>query len=111
MDYKKTIEDNSNQFNDKDKLVDFINSYVNDSREVKELEDFIGEYCNNLVPVYNDDIIEKWSLLTECHESTIKAIGQYDSESIYSMMGSDLYHYYDLKLMEDYNKLLVLLED
>lgn len=106
---EQIIKDNDHLLDNGDKLFDFVSNYINDTRELTNLEDFIGEFIDNSMPIYNADIMDDWHKLDDCHGATMDAIGEYNGDDIYSMMRSDLYYYYDSLLLADYNKLLELL--
>lgn len=108
------IEKNKRDFQDSDNLHDFINSYWQDNDEIdnlQDLNDWVSEYADGLVPVYYNQIVKEWSENTDCHEMTIQEFGEYQNkESIFNMMSSDLYCYYYDQLMQDTCRLNDLIE-
>jgi len=110
----ETIKKNDEQgaFNDADQLIDFINDYNMDDRELSDIEDYIAEYADGLVPIYYYDIVKEWQDNADCHEMTLEVCGEYNQkEGIYKMMMSDLYFFYEQQLREDYEKLIELMEE
>jgi len=112
--YQEIIKENESDFNDADQLTDFLDNYVgfNDKEDIKEQEDNITEYADGLVPIYYNDIVKEWQENTACHELTLEVCGEYNQkDSIYEMMSSDLYFWYEQQLREDYDKLLELMAE
>lgn len=109
--YQETINENKAEFNDAETLTDFLESYANEEEnDLLELEDYLNEYVDGLVPIYYHDIIKEWQEITDAQEMTKEVIGEYDSQgNIYKMMQSDLFFYYEQQLTEDYEKLKELL--
>lgn len=110
-DYKKIIEENAEEFEDKDNLTDFIGAYISDDRKLTDLEDYISEYADGLVPVYYYQIVKEWQENQECHELTVDVCGEYAEKDIYKMMSSDLFFFEEQKLRADYEKLIELIEE
>jgi hypothetical protein len=118
MENKKEIEritkviENIKGLNDKDELIYFIEGYLYGDKTVKDLEDYISEYADGRVPVYNHDIIKEWGDTPDAHELTLEIVGEYEpKKSIIEMMMSDLYFWHEEQLREDYNTLMETLEE
>lgn len=121
MNYKEFIKkhDEQGEFNNAEHLIDFIDSYCGYKNpsptldELKDDEDNITEFADNLVPVYNYDIIEEWRKNSDAQEMTLEVEGEYGNQKdgIIKMMMSDLFYYYDKQLREDYNRFIELAEE
>lgn len=107
---KDTVKENRGDFSDEETLLDFIGSYNKDN-DLEDLEDYIHEYADGLVPVYYNEIVKEWSENPDCHEMTVNALGEYGEGGIYNMMMSDLYFMYFERLGADYQALLDLYEE
>ena len=109
----KLIKDNNTIFNDSEQIDDFISNYSQaDNVELDDLEDNLTEYADGLVPIYYYDITKQWQDTTDCHEMTKEVCGEYgDKATIYEMMSSDLFYYYEQELREDYEKLKDLIDE
>jgi len=111
LDYKKTIEDNSGEFNDGEQLEDFLNCYIQeDTEDLDDLDDNLSEYADGLVPVYYNEIIKEWQENGDCQGLTMEVLGETSGE-VYKIMMSDLFFYYEQQLREDLEKLKELIED
>jgi hypothetical protein len=111
-DYQKIIKDNPSKFNNGDALIDFIDSYLNDKRQLTDLGDYISEYVDNSIPIYYDDIVKQWHANPDCHGLAVAVQGKYGSqEVIYTMMTEDLFFYAEENMVEDFEALLDLVED
>ena len=108
----KIIEDNKNDFNDSDELIDFINNYnYNDDKTIDELEDCLSEYTDGKCPIYHHYIVKEWQENRDCHEMTIEVFGKYTPDkTIYEMMTSDLYFFYEKIIREDLDQLSILID-
>ena len=111
MNYQEVIKENIEKFEDNEMLENFLNAYFQEGDKLDDHEQNISEFIDNIVPVYNYDIVKEWQEKTECHELTIEVSGKYNTkDNIYGMMRSDLFFYYDQKLMGDFNKLSSLMD-
>jgi DNA-binding ferritin-like protein (Dps family) len=111
IDYTKIIKDNDAEFKDGGQLIDFIDNYINETKEIEDLEDDITEFADSQVPIYYNDIMEEWRNNGECQGMADEAGMLGDTKEVYKIMQADLYAYYDNQLTEDYNTLMDLLED
>lgn len=110
--YKEIIEQNENEFNNSSQLIDFLDGYTYGENKPNELEDYLHEFADSLVPVYNGDIIDEWRNNGDCHEMTVEITGEYATgATIINMMQSDLFFWYEQELNEDYTKFVELWDE
>jgi hypothetical protein len=99
---KEIIKENESEFDEIALLTDFIECYSN--QDFDELDDYISEFADNQVPVYNSYIIDEWKE-KNCDGLTLDELGEYSGKTIIENMSSDLYFYYQNKLASDFEKL------
>jgi hypothetical protein len=110
--YEKILRDNKEEFKDAEQLSDFIDAYLSENRAITDLEDYISEHADSLVPIYYNEIMEEWRNNGECHGmAEEQGILGDNNGDVYKIMQVDLFCWYDQILRDDYNKLLELLED
>ena len=107
MNYKDTISKNLKEFQDYEVLIDFIESYSN--HDLNDLDDYIAEYTDSLIPIYYHDIVDEWKNNSDCQGLTIENEGEYqDRQDLFKNMQSDLFYYTHDRLISDYKKLMDL---
>jgi hypothetical protein len=108
---ERLIKANDAEFNDGEQLSNFIDAYLSESHAITDLEDYISEHADSLVPIYYNDIMTQWRDNNDCQGMADEQGILEAQKDVYKIMQADLFCWYDQRLREDYNKLLELLEE
>ena len=96
------IHENEGDFNDSENLSQFVNDYIYGDRELEDLQDYVSEWADSEVPVYNHAIIDEWRGNSSAQGATEEAIGEAEaSTDVYKLMKSDLFFFIDYLLIVD----------
>ena len=109
--YVDILQDNADDFEDIELLEDFINNYTNEKTDnIRDLEDYISEYADSIIPIYYADIVKEWEDNGDAQGLADEQGLLGDEKNPYKIMQADLFCFFDNQLRVDYQKFLELLK-
>ena len=78
-----------------ERMVEEIRTELSTGEELEDIKDRSGEFIDSWLPVYNNRIIEEWTLMPNDYTDRGSAeLGVGGEVNIYNLMSLDLYLYY-----------------